>query len=292
MQAAGEVVLSDVHLYKTVDTDGVVITRFQFKVSAEDHTKFNDDLKYDQDGDIVVSRSDDNRDVITISHEMSTVLESVGLQVWRGALLMCDYVNANTERFAGKEVLELGCGTGLTSIFVAQFAKIVYATDHGEKILALCQENVDRNVSLISAHMHVVDLNWFERLPDDRVNPNILLACDCIYDNDMTDALFRTIHCFIQRAKTQAVSRKASRGHPFLVTYIPLEKRLNFTTEDMDVTCKEYDHFKICLKELIDNTDKHAKCVVKQVFLDEIPLCFDYDRSEQLELWIVESYVL
>jgi len=50
-------------------------------------------------------------------------------KVWTGALLMCDYLLANRAQFAGKTVLELGCGVGLASL-VARLAgaAVVIAT--------------------------------------------------------------------------------------------------------------------------------------------------------------------
>ena len=59
---------------------------------------------------------------------MSTPLEDVGLQVWRGALLMTDYIIHNSSRFDGATVLELGAGIGLVSIVASLSAKSVYCT--------------------------------------------------------------------------------------------------------------------------------------------------------------------
>jgi len=43
-----------------------------------------------------------------------------GVKVWTGALLLCDYVKKNAERFADKCVLELGSGTGLAGFISRQ----------------------------------------------------------------------------------------------------------------------------------------------------------------------------
>ena len=51
------------------------------------------------------------------------------LKVWRGAFLLADYIiEYSQEYFAGKNILELGSGTGLTSIVAAIYANKVYAT--------------------------------------------------------------------------------------------------------------------------------------------------------------------
>ena len=49
----------------------------------------------------------------------------VGLQLWRGAFLLADFICANPELFKTKNVLELAAGTGFTSIIVAKWANTV-----------------------------------------------------------------------------------------------------------------------------------------------------------------------
>ncbi|GAA6088538.1 methyltransferase-like protein 22 isoform X1 [Tachysurus ichikawai] len=74
-------------------------------------------------------------DIIKIEHTMATPLEDVGKQIWRGALLLSDFILSNTAVFRGATVLELGAGTGLTSIVAAGVAKTVYCTGTGSSRL-------------------------------------------------------------------------------------------------------------------------------------------------------------
>lgn len=67
---------------------------------------------------------------------MHTSLDLVGLQVWRGALLLADFLLHSS--LQGKEtginiqksdhVIELGAGTGLTSVVAAMVANTVTST--------------------------------------------------------------------------------------------------------------------------------------------------------------------
>ena len=60
---------------------------------------------------------------------MSTSLEKVGQQVWRGALLMVDHlISWDNSRLEDSVVLELGAGTGLVSIVAASKAHHVFCT--------------------------------------------------------------------------------------------------------------------------------------------------------------------
>lgn len=77
---------------------------------------------------------------VGMSHPLSTALEglsgasrrllflSVSLQVWRGALFLADYILSQWDLFQGRTVLELGAGTGFTSIIAATVAQTVYCT--------------------------------------------------------------------------------------------------------------------------------------------------------------------
>lgn len=66
---------------------------------------------------------------------MNTSLNLVGLQVWRGALLLADYLlhtAANLKNGPNspcyESVIELGAGTGLTSIVAAMVSSKVTST--------------------------------------------------------------------------------------------------------------------------------------------------------------------
>lgn len=64
----------------------------------------------DEDGDLILGRR--RQGVILIEHQQSTNLALVGLQVWRGALLLSDFLFQNRWKFESKRILELGSGVG------------------------------------------------------------------------------------------------------------------------------------------------------------------------------------
>ncbi|MEQ2269311.1 hypothetical protein XENORESO_002777, partial [Xenotaenia resolanae] len=89
------------------------------------------DLEQDEeivDDDDDEEEHDCSKGIIRIEHTMATPLEDVGKQVWRGALLLADFILSNPDTFRGATVLDLGAGTGLTSIVMATTAKTVYCT--------------------------------------------------------------------------------------------------------------------------------------------------------------------
>ena len=52
----------------------------------------------------------------------------MGLQLWRGAFLLAEYISDQAELIENKNVLELAAGTGFTSLVAAVAAKSVLCT--------------------------------------------------------------------------------------------------------------------------------------------------------------------
>lgn len=231
--------------------------------------------------------------VIRIEHTMATPLEDVGKQVWRGALFLADYILFQWDRFQGRTVLELGAGTGLASIVAATVARTVYCTDVSADLLAMCQRNVALNSHLTASGGGVVkvkELDWLkdglctdpevpfswseEDLSDLYNHATILLAAEVFYDDDLTDALFRTL------------SRLAHKLKNACTAILSVEKRLNFTLSHLDVTCEAYDHFRACLHQLEQLRDGPLRFAVEPVPAS-FPQRLAYERIRQLELWKV-----
>ncbi|XP_051573154.1 methyltransferase-like protein 22 isoform X2 [Myxocyprinus asiaticus] len=249
----------------------------------------------EQDEDSEEDEEDGARDIIKIEHTMATPLEDVGKQIWRGAFLLTDFILAHSSMFKGATVLDLGAGTGLTSIVMATVAKMVYCTDVGEDLLSMCQRNVTLNKQHFESQeseIRVRQLDWMAsdfctdadlefcwteaEVEDLHDNTTFLIAADVCYDDDLTDALFRTLYRIIGNLR-----------HPS-TTYISIEKRLNFTLRHMDVSCEAYDHFRHCLDELQQMTDGKTNFLIEPV-KRSFPQFFQYERVEQLELWKVTA---
>ncbi|KAF6125369.1 hypothetical protein HJG60_009856 [Phyllostomus discolor] len=151
---------------------------------------------------------------------MATPLDDVGKQVWRGALFLADYILFHWDVFQGRTVLELGAGTGFTSIIAATVAHTVYCTDVGADLLAMCQRNVAFNSHLAASGGNVVkvrELDWLkdnlctdpevpfswseEDISDLYNHTTIMLAAEVFYDDDLTDALFETLFRLAHKMK-------------------------------------------------------------------------------------------
>ncbi|NXH22338.1 MET22 protein, partial [Bucco capensis] len=227
-------------------------------------------------------------DVVKIEHTMATPLEDVGKQVWRAAFLLADYILFKRDTFRCCSVLELGCGTGITSIIMGTVAKRVYCTDVGEDLLAMCEQNVALNKHLMEpgrGEVKVKELDWLkeefctdpeapyswseEEIADLHDHCTVIMAADVFYEDELTDALFRTLHRIARNLRNSCT------------IYLALEKRLNFTLRHMDVTCEAYSHFRNTLSDLEHLQDRKMKYTAEPIKLDFCQFLI-YERIEQL----------
>nr|XP_030739774.1 methyltransferase-like protein 22 isoform X7 [Globicephala melas] len=214
-------------------------------------------------------------------------------KVWRGALFLADYILSQRDLFQGRTVLELGAGTGLASILAATMAQTVYCTDVGADLLAMCQRNIALNSHLTAAGGGVIKVKELDWLKDDLCtdpevpfswseedisdlygHTTIVLAAEVFYDDDLTDALFKTLSRLAHRLKNASTA------------ILSVEKRLNFTLRHLEVTCEAYDHFRSCLRRLEGLTGGRLRFAVEPVDVS-FPQLLVYERIQQLELWKV-----
>ncbi|XP_077304957.1 methyltransferase-like protein 22 isoform X1 [Lithobates pipiens] len=250
-------------------------------------------LTIGSEGQIEEEKCENNTDVIKIEHTMATPLEDVGKQIWRGAFILADYILSQQDLFRGCTALELGAGTGFTSIIMATVAKTVYCTDVGDDLLEMCERNVSLNrffMEQAGGQIKVKELDWLKNeFGTDPENPyswtdddishfydetTVIFAADVFYDDDLTDALFKTLSRVTQSLRSNCI------------IYLSMERRYNFTLRYMDITCDAYNHFRNCLNNFETRNGKQRWTAqeIKLMF----PQFFIYER-EHLELWKITA---
>lgn len=254
---------------------GNAVTKFAFKcpsymIEAESTIRT---VNYDSDDDLDVDR--DKEGVILIEHSVSTELSLVGLQVWRAALLLADYILSHSDSFRNQIVLELGSGVGLTSIVASYLAKEVICTDiNVGGILNLIKRNFLRNHTYVRSNYHIEEVNflnteWSKKLEERLQSADIILAADVIYDDKITNGFVQTLTKLLHTKKKKMI-------------YIALEKRYVFTVSELDTTAPMYEEFLRCVEKYKMNWS------VDYINID-FPRYFKYDRVKHLILMKIQN---
>ncbi|KAJ8971082.1 hypothetical protein NQ314_000894 [Rhamnusium bicolor] len=205
----------------------------------------------------------------------STVLDLVGLQIWRGSLLLADWIIHNHKSIMSSDsyILELGAGVGLTSIVGSIFAPVFCTDVNKGNLLDLIKSNLERNKHIVKHPVNILELDFTtQTLPTDILSSlskiRIIIAADTIYDDDITDAFIRTINLLLSEPPERSL-------------YVALEKRFVFTIADCDSTAPCYEYFLQCLQQ------------IKNVQVEEVPLdfpkYFKYERVKELVIWKLTS---
>ncbi|KAK7877411.1 hypothetical protein WMY93_031874 [Mugilogobius chulae] len=149
----------------------------------------------------------------------------------------------------------------------------------------------DTDVIRIGAEVMVRKLDWLQQelctdpeeefsWSEDEVadlydHTTVIIAADVVYDDDLTDAFFRTMYQLC-----------SSFNHSCDI-YISVERRLNFTLRHMEVCCEAYQHFHHCLLQLQDLQGPPSFSAQRMDL--SFPQSLVYERVEQLELWKVSA---
>ncbi|XP_078181833.1 putative methyltransferase family protein isoform X1 [Carex rostrata] len=320
-------VMSEVHLGCPPRSTGPFLSRFTFSLpSSSLETKdvnhfssrhaevdaWSNEITLDKDGDIVLDRRKNRTErcadfEFVIQHNITSSIRYVGLQVWRASLVLADFVLhkcLTSSEFDGVTAIELGAGTGLVGIVLARSAGSVYITDRGIKILDNCLQNVklcSRLLNLQENRLHVRELDWCKPWPpilgsndlsqtrlkytwsskeiEEAERSTVLLAADVIYCDKITDVFFANL--------VKLMSCGSEK-----VLYLALEKRYNFTLEELDVVANGYSRFRSFLKDEsgIGSLDSASfPCFIGELIdLWEIPQYIrEYERGKDLEIWKV-----
>ncbi|KAG0053312.1 Methyltransferase-like protein 22 [Gryganskiella cystojenkinii] len=309
-----DMVLSEVHVDpQNGSADGRLLTTI-FHLSLTARTQSQKRAIVVEEDESIQETEDQSWDhAVEIQHAMGTTLRDVGAQVWMGSFLMIDWFMTLVPELESSVVLELGAGTGLASIacsLLASTCEKFFCTDYDTTVLLNCRQNIENNLGLQESINDSEDhaqsaggngqvlcrrLNWLldnpldpmEEEPDEfswsqvdrdhwRSKGAFIIAADVVYDDFLTDALVTCLERLLQEPLPDDHPRH-SIGR---VAYVSMEKRYNFSLNQLAVVAHAYEYFirkvgesSIIKADRIDTSSLGQHC--------------DYYRSKDLELFRV-----
>ncbi|KAI8894098.1 putative methyltransferase-domain-containing protein [Globomyces pollinis-pini] len=133
-----------------------------------------------------------NAGVIEIRETSFTEAE-IGFQTWGAGILMAKMIDENILKVQDKDILELGSGTGITSLVCGRMgAKSVIMTDFHPVVIENALINIDKNQLSDKIRCLKLDWSWCEDQENCFLNEEdiilrntnwkMIIAADCVYD--------------------------------------------------------------------------------------------------------------
>jgi predicted nicotinamide N-methyase len=279
------------------DDGNTYISRYKLNLMSTsisrsiDNNQDNDNVDHN-DGILYKNRKYMNNTIqITMKHRVSTCIEDVGYQVWSASFLLSEYLLHIQKQLQDSILIELGSVSGLLAVIATLLPiKSFHCTDYKEEILHLAKENIALNRHLaynlnlsVPVTIDVKLFDWAHPIKNKSdlfsswiigcncIEPCVFLAADVIYDDKIT-RLFFTSLAYIMNNND--------------VLLLTLEKRYNFSIDDMDLIAHGYFYFiSFITGKIVSNG---GTFVGELVNISKIPRSFNFIRSSNLELWRIK----
>lgn len=182
---------------------------------------------------------------------------NVGLRTWEASLHLAQYLHTSPDLVRGKNVIELGAGTGLVSILCAGplGANVVLSTDGLPHVVEGMEKNIERNRqssltgSLGAGQLETRVLDWAdtenledmlmvdEQLPD----YDLIVGADITYHPDVVPILAELLRVLIvdmfSDHKMQALISGTVRNQATLDVFRSACEARGLEVEDIDFQC-------------------------------------------------------
>lgn len=119
----------------------------------------------------ILSQADESHFLRELTH-----LLPYGVALWPAAIALAHDVASRAEGLRGRQVLELGAGTGLPGIVAASLGARVTQTDRHELAMSICKRNGERNGAATIEYRLADWIAW-----DDTKRYEWILGADILY---------------------------------------------------------------------------------------------------------------
>lgn len=179
--------------------------------AQNDTTGLELDSLYDLLSEVMMSRPlpVESKDLITYNLNSNTEIKiwespnlisgqgTTGLRTWEASLYLCEYILQNELEFVNKDIIELGCGTGIIGILLLKLSSqghsSVCLTDGDENVVKQVYNNLEANglVDLEEQRFELKRLFWGQDKIEKKFD--LLVGADITYDGSVIPFLIEPL---------------------------------------------------------------------------------------------------
>ncbi|KAH9950082.1 putative methyltransferase-domain-containing protein [Amylocystis lapponica] len=186
-----------------------------------------------------------NPAVITLAVDASP---GCGGIAWPAGEVLSAYIAQHGSLLKGKNVLELGSGTGLVGLVAGVLGAAVWITDQAP-LLDIMRRNVE--INNLALRVSVAELNWGEAIPQDIPRPDVILAADCVYFEPAFPLLVKTLADLVADDSTEVLFCYKKRRKADKRFFTLLKKEFTWTEVEDDPQRAVYSREAISLLRLV-----------------------------------------
>lgn len=153
-----------------------------------------------------------NNIVVTVKESKNMISDgTTGLRSWQASGALAEWAIHNRKMLHGKQILELGSGTGLTGCIIAKVCepRKIVLSDGNDMVIRLLRENCDNNFNMSENDLIYVDIlewdNYKESRVFDNIQPDIVMAADVVYDNTLFQPLCSTVDYIFKQKNDECI---------------------------------------------------------------------------------------
>lgn len=178
---------------------------------------------------------------------------TTGFRTWEAALFLGAYLSSpkGNHFVTGRNVLELGAGTGFLSIFCAKHlcAQRVLATDGSQEVISDIKSNIHLNELEGSELIQTAILQWGHTLiggvadcREDKRSYDLVLGADVTYDLKSIPPLIATMRDLFELSDISILISATVRNEQTLDVFTMACEKNGFTLEQLDVPMPEKEN--------------------------------------------------
>lgn len=153
-------------------------------------------------------------------------------EIWPSGLALADLIEQSPAFCRGRQVVELGCGLGLTAIAALRAGAMLTVTDYAHAALGLCERNCRANADCVP---NAIAMNW--RNDEETAalvtaaRYEVVLAADVLYERRDIEPLLSLIPRVLEPG---GVVWLAEPGRPVAAEFLVRADLLGWTRQSID----------------------------------------------------------